>query len=269
MKPEHLDANRRHWDERVSLHAASDFYDVKGFLDGESTLRDFETEELGPVSGRSLLHLQCHFGLDSLSWARRGARVTGLDFSRTAIRAAEDLARRSGLDSSFVHGDVLNAARILGRRFDVVYTGLGAICWIDDLERWASQINALLHPGGTFYLVEFHPFTDVFGERDLTVEASYFNGGTPLRVEETGTYADPAAETTENLSFTWTHPVSTVINRLVESGLRLDRFEEHDYTIFPRFESLTPDPGTDVHRFPVGHPKLPLMYSLRMHRDRE
>jgi 2-polyprenyl-3-methyl-5-hydroxy-6-metoxy-1,4-benzoquinol methylase len=264
MNSEHRHANRSMWDERVDLHVKSDLYDVPGFLTGQCRLRDFEPGELGPVEGKSLVHLQCHFGLDSLSWARRGAIVTGIDFSEPAIRTARELAEQTDLPATFEACDVFETSTRLGRRFDIVYTGLGAICWIPDLAAWAREIARLLKPGGIFYMPEFHPVTDIFGDADLAITESYFDEGKPYRDESSGTYTDPDAETSANLSFTWTHPVSRVITSLLEAGLTLESFVEHDYTVFPRFTALAADPGTDVFRFPDGHPRLPLMYSIRM-----
>lgn len=191
MDPVHLDANRRMWDERVPLHLPSELYDVEGFLAGASRLRPFEQEELGAVEGRRLAHLQCHFGLDTLSWAREGAIVTGLDFSPAAIEAARTLATTTEIDATFTVGDVLEAATILDGPFDIVYTGTGAICWIDDLARWAREVAALLEPGGTLYLVEFHPLTDIFSDDSLEVTRSCFGSGRPCRDETSGIYADP------------------------------------------------------------------------------
>ena len=264
MNPEHLQANRAMWDERVPIHAGSDLYDVPGFLAGSSRLCDFEFAELGPVAGRSLLHLQCHFGLDTLSWARTGADVTGVDFSEPAIRVARDLAAETGLDARFEVCDVHQAASTLDRSFEIVYTGRGAICWLPDLRAWAAQIVDLLEPGGRFYMPEFHPFTDVFHDDRLEVTETYFDGGRPYRDETPGTYTDPDAETHHNTCFTWTHPVSDVITTLTRAGLTLESFHEHDFTVFPRFTTLQKAPDGDVHRFPDGHPRLPLMYSILM-----
>ena len=254
------------WDERVSIHAESDLYDVPGFLAGSSRLCDFEVAELGPVEGRSLLHLQCHFGLDTLSWARAGAAVTGVDFSEPAIRVATDLADRAGIDARFETCDVHETSSRLGRRFDIVYTGRGAICWLPDLDAWARQIFDLLEPGGRFYMPEFHPFTDVFHDERLEVTETYFDEGRPYRDETPGTYTDRDAKTRHNLSFTWTHPVSEVITTLLRAGLVLESFHEHDFTVFPRFPGLRKSVDSDVHRFPDGHPRLPLMYSILMRR---
>ena len=262
MKPEHRHANLGSWDERVPIHLESKLYDVKGFMAGKSKLRPFELQEIGEVTGRRLAHLQCHFGLDTLSWAREGAMVTGLDFSPAAIHAARDLASKAGIDADFVIGDVLEAASVLDGPFDIVYTGLGAICWIDDLKNWSHQVANLLEPGGVLYLVEFHPLTDIFSDDTLEVTDSYFDGGRAYRDDTPGTYADLDAPTRNNVNYSWTHPISSVINHLLAAGFSLDRFEEHDFTLFPRFQGLE-NRHDDIHRFPEDHPKLPLMYSLR------
>ena len=164
-------------------------------------------------------------------------------------------------------GDVLNAATLLDGPYDIVYTGLGAICWIDDLERWSRQVADLLDPGGVLYLAEFHPLTNIFDDESLDVVESYFDQGRPFRDDTSGTYADPDAITRSNVSYSWTHPISSVINNLLAAGFRLDLFNEHDFTLFPRFRGLTRTTA-DVHRFPEGHPRLPLIYFLRATRQR-
>jgi SAM-dependent methyltransferase len=154
--------NRANWDSRVPVHLASSFYDVAGFRGGASTLRPFELAEVGSVAGRSLVHLQCHIGLDTLSWARRGALVSGLDFSAPAISAASSLAVSLGLPAEFVVADVYDAvAAFGGQRFDVVYTGIGALVWLPDVPRWARVVAGLLAPGGFVYLAEAHPFAQI------------------------------------------------------------------------------------------------------------
>jgi SAM-dependent methyltransferase len=265
MQSEWFDANRRMWDERVPIHVASDFYDLAGFKAGDITLRPFEVTEVGSVIGQDLVHLQCHFGLDTLSWARLGARVTGLDFSPTAIAAARQVAAETGLAATFVEGNVYDAPALLGRQYDVVYTGLGALCWLPDLERWADVVVALTRPGGSAYVAEFHPFTDVFGDDDLSVVRPYFQGPEPTVWDQPGTYADLDAHTRHNVSYDWTHPVSDVLDVLARRGLVLERFREHDYTLFPRWRFLE-RAGRDTYRLPAGMPSLPLMYSVRFRR---
>ena len=255
--------NRASWDERVGIHVVSDFYDNPGFRRGRSSLRPFEIDEVGPVEGRSLVHLQCHFGQDTLSWARLGAHVTGLDFSPAAIEAATTLAAEIGIDADFVVADVYDAVEALGRRqFDVVYTGLGALIWLPDIERWADVVASLVAPGGFVYLAEFHPITEVFADESLTVEHDYFTRPAGTRYEVGGTYTDGDVETTHNVSYEWTHPVSAVITALLAQGLQLELFHEHDHTLWARWPFLdAADDGT--YRQPAGQPRLPLMYSLR------
>jgi SAM-dependent methyltransferase len=253
--------NRAWWDERVPLHVASDFYDVEAFKAGASTLRDFELEDVGDVSGRSLLHLQCHFGLDTLSWARRGARVTGLDFSEPAIEAACRLAAETDLDAEFVVASLDDAPATFGdRRFDVVYTGFGALNWLPDIRRWAEVVARLVVPGGFLYLSEFHPFSYVFSDDDLTVEYDYFRRE-PLLFEDPGTYADPGAATVSNRTEEWQHQLGQIVTAIIDAGLAIELLREHDYTLFPQWPFLEERDG--VYRLPAGHPRLPLMYSLR------
>jgi SAM-dependent methyltransferase len=253
--------NRAMWDERVPIHTASDFYDVEGFLAGRSELRDFEREELGDVTGKTLVHLQCHFGLDTLSWAREGARVTGLDFSQPAVEAARDIAARAQIDADFVAADVYDAPEALdGRRFDVVYTGLGALNWLPDLERWAHVVRRLLAPGGRLYLVEFHPFANTLADDELTVAYPYFHDE-PLAFDDPGTYADASAETSNNRSLEWTHGFAEVITALLGAGLQIALLHEHAHTLFARWPFLERhDDGT--YHLPADRPSLPLMYSL-------
>ena len=258
--------NRAWWDERVPLHTGSDFYDVAGFLaDPDAvTLQPFELEEVGDVAGKALVHLQCHFGLDTLSWARRGAEVTGLDFSAPAIEAAGAVAERAGIDATFVAADVYDAPAALGhRRFDVVYTGFGALNWLPDIDRWADVVAALAAPGATLYLAEFHPLHHVFGVDDLTVENPYFPNG-PQRWDDEGTYADLQARTEHNVTLEWTHGLGSVVTALVRAGFTVEFLHEYDHLLFPRWPFLVKDGA--AYRFPPGMPSLPMMYTLRAHR---
>jgi len=259
-----LSANREMWDERVPLHVASRFYDVEGFRAGKSALRPFEIAEMGDVTGKDLVHLQCHFGLDTLSWARLGANVAGLDFSDAAVAAASTFAGEEGIQATFVAANVYDAAAALGgRTFDIVYTGLGALVWLPDIPRWAGVVASLLKPGGFLYLSEFHPFTEVFAYEDLSVKYDYFLTG-PMVDENEGTYADETATTEHNLSYQWMHPLGDVVTSLIDAGLRIEFLHEHDFTLYRRWPFLELDPERpDHYRLPQGTPRLPLIYSLR------
>lgn len=259
--------NRSWWDDRVAIHMAGEFYDVGGFLAGRSSLRPFETAELGSVAGCRLVHLQCHFGLDTLSWAREGALVTGVDFAPAAVAAARDLARQAGITAEFAEAAVYDAVTALeGRTFDVVYTSIGSIIWLPDLIRWASTVTRLLAPGGRFYMAEFHPFSVVLGEEDLMVTDSYFDPG-PFLHDEPGSYADPDATTTHHHSLTWHHGLGAVVTALAQAGLRIELLHEHSYTLRARWPFCERQPDRTYH-MPPGRPQVPLLYSIMATRPR-
>jgi SAM-dependent methyltransferase len=253
--------NRANWDGRVPVHLASEFYDLDGFRAGADPLRPFEAAEAGDVSGKRLVHLQCHVGLDTLSWARNGALVTGLDFSGPAIEAARSLAADLAIDASFVMADVYDAVTALGgRRFDVVYTGTGALVWLPDIPRWAGVVAALLEPGGFLYLVEGHPFAQILDDAEGTnIIRDYFDDQ-PWVTDYPYTYTDgPALKHTRSVEFQ--HRLGQIVTALANAGLRIDFLNEHDFEVFQRFESLEHHGGQ--YRFPAGHPRVPMMFSLR------
>jgi SAM-dependent methyltransferase len=264
------EVNRAWWDERVPIHVGSTFYDVEGFRAGGSSLRPFEIEEVGDVAGKRLVHLQCHFGLDTLSWARAGASVIGLDFSPPAVEAGTKLAEEMGLDARFVCANLYDAGEALGgERFEIVYTGLGALNWLPDLPGWGSIVSELLEPGGMLYVAEFHPFTWVFADDTLDIEYGYFHDpeGESFDDGEQGSYADMTIPTRNNATVEWAHAMSDVVTAVLGAGLRIELLSEHDYTLFPRFNHLELDAETlgagVIYRQPEGTPRLPLMYSLR------
>jgi len=259
-------ANLHWWNSTVPVHLASDFYDVEGWLTTGRGPRAREAAVLGDVDGLDLVHLQCHFGKDTLSWARAGARVTGLDFSDAAIDAARDLARRAGLAdrAEFVCAPVAQAVEVLGGgRFDVVYVSLGALCWLPSVAEWAGQVAGLLRPGGRLFLHEVHPVSMALAENDLTVAYAYFEQPEPYRDAEPGTYADLSA--TEALpgdpTYGWNHGIGEILGALVAVGLRVDLLEEHDWTSFPRFPWLV-EAGEEEWVTPEGHVRVPLSFTL-------
>lgn len=253
--------NRAWWDERVPLHVRSELYDVEGFKAGRQTLEPFERRLAGDVSGLRLAHLQCHFGLDSMGWARLGASVAGLDFSQPAVDAANGLAGELGLDARFVCADVYDAVDALGgERFDLVYTGLGALNWLPDVERWAAVVAELIRPGGRLLLSEFHPFSHVFADDDRTVEFDYFSDE-PFDWHDEGSYAAPGVETRHNDTIEHQHGVGKILTALLGVGLRITAFEEHDHTLYARWPDLVAE-ADGTYRLPEGEPRLPLLFAL-------
>jgi 2-polyprenyl-3-methyl-5-hydroxy-6-metoxy-1,4-benzoquinol methylase len=264
-----LRLNRAWWDERASAHAVSGYYDVPEFLAGRDSLRAFEPGEVGDVRGKRLLHLMCHIGLDTLSWARRGAVVTGLDFSRAALDTAVSLAGRAGIDSArFVAAEISEASQALaGETFDVVYTGTGVMQWIPDVGSWARTAAALVAPGGFFYIADYHPFPDSFdivGGEVRRLRHGYLDHG-PWAVRAGSNYAAPA-ETTANTWIKWNHHIGSIVNAVAAAGLRIEFLHEYDFTDAP-WDGL--ERGEDgLWRIPAGQFPIPLMFSLRAARDR-
>lgn len=249
----YFELNRVGWDQRARIHFDSEFYDVQGFLRGETSLREIELAELTDLNGRSLLHLQCHFGLDTLSWARMGAHCTGVDISPVAIEQARELSKESGVDAHFVCSNVLDFDRGKARPYDIVFTSYGTICWLPDLMEWAGIVSSNLAPGGTFYMVEFHPIYD------LLAGYPYFTSPDP-DVEEEGTYTENSGDTVAEFAV-WSHPLSSVINALIESGIEMLQLREFPFSPYNCFDGMEErEPG----RFYIEHKghDAPLVYSL-------
>ena len=260
--------NIANWNDRVPVHLASEFYDIEGFRSGRDSLPDYEVAEVGDVSGKSLLHLQCHIGLDTLSWARRGATVTGLDFSAPAIGAARDLAASMDLAAEFVTADVYEAASVLpGRSFDIVYTGIGALCWLPDIPRWAEVVASLIATGGFLYLTDGHPFALILDfETGSTVESDYFD--TTGQVEDLQyTYTDGDAAIEHATSVQFQHPLGEIVTALIAAGLRIEFLHEQDFSLWRTFRTLRPSPGSAAFRPEPGKPRVPLLFSLRAARS--
>ncbi len=225
----HTDVNQSFWDEVAPLHAASGYYRLDEFLAGADALGDREVAEVGDVTGRTMAHLMCHIGLDSLSWARRGAQVTGVDFSTEAIRIARGLAERSGIDATFVRSDVFSAADRLGRgAFDIVFLSRGILMWIEDITAWAEACATLLKPGGVFYLLDIHPVALALAPTDsgYVLRGSYFHASEPSIVVKDGSYALSGVGMQHQETREWSHSLGDVVTALVESGIRIEFLHE-------------------------------------------
>ena len=261
---EYKQSNRTLWNNWAAIHEQSKFYDVEGFKAGRSSLKAIEREELGDVSGKSLLHLQCHFGMDTLSWARLGAQVTGVDFSDQAIDLAQGLSQDLGIPAQFVCSDIYALPDVLSGHFDIVFTSYGVLYWLPDLRRWGEIIAHFLKPGGTFYIVEYHPFANVFensGVADLQVTYPYFAGPEPLRFDTHGSYAEPTANY-HFVEYGWDHPLSEIVNSLLAAGLRLDYLHEFPFTFEQRFPFM--EQGADGRwRLSKHDNAIPLLFSLK------
>lgn len=235
------EANRQFWNELTDIHWRSKFYAVDGFREGHQTLHDIELEQLGDVRDKSILHLQCHFGMDSLSLSRLGANVTGVDFSENAIARARALASEIGMKAEFICSDVGDLPNRLDTTFDIVFTSLGVLCWLPDLVAWANVIADFLKSGGTFVIVEEHPLSFILDEKSppdqLRITYNYFDKST-LSFPNEGSYADREAPLQSEEHHEWTHTLDEIISSLLAAGLRLESFHEYPFAMFQRFPWL-------------------------------
>ncbi|MBL0685623.1 class I SAM-dependent methyltransferase [Aquimarina mytili] len=232
----YFETNKQTWDKKVDVHARSKFYDIEIFKKGKSSLKRYELEALGDVSGKSLLHLQCHFGQDTLSWSRMGAQCTGVDISEKGIELAKQLSEELQLEATFVCCNVLNTSDYIKDQFDIVFTSYGVIGWLPDLKPWARMIAERLEPGGVFYIVEFHPIVWMFDYLGETPEIKYgYHQKEVIYEEYKGTYADTNSDMLSK-EFGWNHGLGEVVSSLSEAGLDIEYLREYDaspYEIFP------------------------------------
>ena len=259
---ERLAVNRQNWNERTPAHAASHIYDVDGFRNGRITLTEIERREVGDVSGKSLLHLQCHFGLDTMSWSRLGAKATGVDFSDNAIGLARTLNEELGLDTRFICSNVYDLPDVLQKQFDIVFTSYGALNWLLDISGWARVVSNHLKPGGVFYIVEFHPFAAVFEASeagDLEPTYSYFHheqffeGGEP-------SYA--GQEIIETPTYEWQHSLGDIVCALLDAGLRIEFLHEYPFNCYQAHSMMVQ--GEDGWwRLPRHNESFPQLFSIR------
>lgn len=233
----YFDVNKATWNKKVTVHAESEMYNMEAFKAGASSLMPYELKALGDVNGKSLLHLQCHFGQDTLSWSRMGAQCTGVDLSDEGIKLAKQLNDELNLDAEFVCCNVLDTSQYVAETFDIVYTSYGVIGWLPDLKPWAKMIAERLKVGGTFYMVEFHPILWMFDYVDGKPKMKYHYSQKEVIYEEyEGTYADQSSKMVSSKEYGWNHGLSEVVNALIEAGLQIEYLNEYDespYDVFP------------------------------------
>ena len=262
---DYLQANQRRWDQLTAEHEQSPFYDLAGFKAGKDRLRSIELSELGDVSGKLLLHLQCHFGLDTMAWARRGAIVSGVDFSDKAIALARSLSEELQIPAQFYCANVYDLLDVLQAEFDIVFTSYGVLHGLPDLGSWGEIIAHYLKPGGIFYIVEDHPFFRVFrakGEREFRAERSYFYATEPQQIEAAGSYAT-GERGDKSVYYVWDHSLGDVINALVNAGLRIEFVHEFPFAARAKFPFM--EQGEDCWwRLPAEqHGTIPFLFSLQ------
>lgn len=256
---DYININKATWNDKTEVHIASDFYDMEGFLKGKSTLQEIELKLLGDVKNKKILHLQCHFGQDTMTLARMGAKVTGVDLSDKAIVKAREFSEQLNLDTTFICCDIYDAPHYLDEKFDIVFTSYGTIGWLPDLDKWAVVVSHFLKPNGKFVFAEFHPVVWMFDNDFKEVYYNYFNVE-PIIEDETGTYADRFSEISTQ-TITWNHPISEVLNALLKNGLELTSFDEFDYSPYNCFNETEEFEAGKFRIKQLGN-KIPMVYSI-------
>lgn len=259
--------NLNNWNERTGIHAKSQLYSLADYIADPnriSSVVQFDMPQLGDVSGKSLLHLQCHIGTDTLSLARLGAEVTGIDFSPEAIATARQLSVDCGTSGRFEVAELYDTPHVIEQQFDVVYTGVGALTWLPDIAAWGKVVSSMLKPGGTFFIRDFHPMLwTIDDERDdgqLVVRYPYFETAGE-RFESENTYSD-GEKLTNTVNYEWNHGIGEIVMALIENGLKIELLLEHkvaesqNLPVFVRTED-------DRWKLPEGEDRLPLMFSIR------
>ncbi len=272
-RPEHAasyDANKALWEAWTAIHAEGSFYDLAGFREGGIRLTDEEVEAVGDVRGKTLLHLQCHFGIDTLSWARLGATVTGADFSPAAIRLARELAADLDFpEARFVESNLYDLPSNLDGQFDVVYTSRGILGWLPDIEGWARVVAHFVKPGGIFYISEIHPIAQAFENEgvepgELRLAYPYWSHPEPLVFDVQGSYADPTADVGEQREHGWDHGLGEIVTALIDAGLTLEWLRESAQLDWGADFLVETAPASGRYRLPPeAKGELPLMFSLR------
>ncbi|MBL0183767.1 MAG: class I SAM-dependent methyltransferase [Chitinophagaceae bacterium] len=269
MYQSYFEENKQSWNKRTAVHKDSAFYDLAGFKKGLSSLKKIELSELGDVKGKTLLHLQCHFGMDTMSWEREGAVVTGVDLSDEAIKLANEIKDELKLNADFICANIYDLADgskvppLGGFReagFDIVFTSYGTIGWLPDLDKWAAIVSHFLKPGGTFYIADFHPTLWMMDNDFEHIKYNYFN--TEVITEEiSGSYSDRNAPI-RSTEHGWNHPFSEILNSLIKHGLQIQQFNEFPYSPYNCFNKM--EQGEDgMWRIKGMDEKMPMMYSIK------
>lgn len=255
----YIEINRKSWNNRTDVHIKSAFYDLDGFLKGKNSLNDIELHLLGDIQGKTILHLQCHFGQDSISLSRLGAEVTGVDLSDKAIESARQLANDTSSNTSFICCDIYDLPDHLNKQFDIVFASYGTIGWLPDLHKWAKIISRFLKSDGQFVFVEFHPVVWMFDDNFEKIGYNYFNSGAIVETTS-GTYADKTADITQEYVM-WNHGLGEVMSSLLKNGLEIISFDELDYSPYNCFNK-TIEFAPNKYRIAHLDNKIPIVYSI-------
>lgn len=252
--------NKRWWDSATPVHATSKFYGLDSFKKGKTSLQKIEIDELGNVKGKAMLHLLCHFGMDSLSWARRGAIVTGVDLSKESIKLAKKISRQTKTPAKFISSDIYDLPQVLDQKFDIVFCSYGVILWLQSLKKFAKIVKQFLNDDGFFYIVDTHPFTNVLSY-DFKFGYKYFDKGPYF--DDSGTYAD-WNENVKGGAYLWNHTMSEIIDAFVSQGLKIEYIHEFPFSTYDQFEGLMEKNKKGQYVLKDKKIQIPLLFSLKI-----
>lgn len=252
--------NKKWWDKVTPIHARSKLYNLEKFKKGKSSLQSIEIKEIGNVKGKSLLHLLCHFGQDTLSFARMGANVTGVDISEESIKFAQKLSKEIDVSSNFICSDIYKLPEVLNKKYDIIFASYGALCWLSDIEKFIKIIHHFLKKGGMFYIVDLHPFTNILTS-DFKIDYDYFDKE-PSVDDSSGTYADWNADIKGN-TYLWSHTLGDLINTIIKQGLKLEYVHEFPFTMYDQFPGFMKKNKEGQYVLKNKEIQIPLLFSLK------
>lgn len=252
--------NKKWWNDVVPIHARSKLYNLAGFKKGKSSLQSLEIKELGNIKGKTILHLLCHFGMDTLSFARIGAKATGVDLSDKAIEFAQRLSKEINTPAEFICSDVYKLPKVLKKKYDIIFASYGVLCWLSDIKKFAKIVSHFLNKGGIFYIVELHPFTNILSY-DFKISYKYFDK-TPSMDDSSGTYANWNADI-KSPTYLWSYTISDIINSLTEEGLKIDYLHEFPFTMYNQFPGFMKQNKKGQYVLKNKEIQIPLLFSLK------
>lgn len=256
----YVNINKKWWNTITPIHSKSSLYNLKKFKEGTTSLQKLELQELGNVKGKKLLHLMCHFGMDTLSWARKGAVVTGVDLSDESIALAQKLSEEMHIPAEFICADIYTLPKILHKKYDIIFMSYGVLLWLSNINTWAEMINRFLKKGGSFYIVELHPFTNIL-TYDFKMGYDYFDRG-PYLDNADGSYTDWNKKI-KGETYEWSYTMSDIVNALLHVGLKIEYLHEFPYTMYNQFPGLMKKNKKGQYVLKNKKIGIPLLFSLK------
>lgn len=257
----HLAINKKWWNKATPVHARSKLYQLSSFKKGKTSLQQTEIKEVGNVKGKTFLHLLCHFGMDSLSWSRRGAIVTGVDFSSTSINLAQKLSKEIQVPATFIKTDIYDLPKVLDEKFDIIFASYGVLLWLSSMKKFAKIVNHFLKDNGMFYIIELHPFTNILSS-EFKLFYKYFEKG-PFLDNSDGSYTNWENTSIKGETYEWSHTISDLLNPLISEGLRIEYIHEFPFTMYDQFPGFMKNNKKGQYVLKDKKIQIPLLFSLK------